>query len=129
MSYDRSNDSEMGPEPYRVTPRNLQRERERFFERSRKSLKAPSKTRSDVGRFDFQVRAYKSRLRERLAAKYPSPTPAEAHNLEKHIKRLVEIYAQGRVLQQRTQTNRRGRHQTLRTAERSQDNGLGYERG
>ena len=120
MSYDTSNDSEMTCEP-----RSLRREEEGFLER----CKAPSKPRPDLGNSDFQARAYEKRLRERLAAKYPSPTPAEVRNLEKQIKKLVEIYAQGRVLQQRTLTNRARPDRVLRSAEQARDHGVSCERG
>jgi hypothetical protein len=47
-----------------------------------------------------QVKAYQNRVRERFLAKYPTPTPAEARSLEKEIEKLVQIYAQGRILLQ-----------------------------
>jgi hypothetical protein len=47
-----------------------------------------------------QVKAYENRVRERLLAKYPTPTPAEAGSLEKEIEQLVQMYAQGRILLQ-----------------------------
>ena len=49
---------------------------------------------------DLQVKAYENRVRERLVARYPTPTPAEARRLEKEIEKLVQIYAQGRILLQ-----------------------------
>jgi hypothetical protein len=49
---------------------------------------------------DLQVKAYENRVRERLMAKYPTRTPAEASRLEKQIQRLVEVYAEGRCLLQ-----------------------------
>jgi hypothetical protein len=49
---------------------------------------------------DLQVKSYENRVRERLLAKYPTPTPAEARRLEKEIEKLVQIYAQGRILLQ-----------------------------
>jgi hypothetical protein len=45
---------------------------------------------------DLQVKAYENRVRERLMAKYPTRTPAEASRLEKQIQKLVQIYAEGR---------------------------------
>ena len=45
---------------------------------------------------DLQVKAYENRVRERLMAKYPTRTPAEAKRLEKQIQKLVQIYAEGR---------------------------------
>ena len=47
---------------------------------------------------DLQVKAYENRVRERLIAKFPTATPAEAGRLEKEIEKLVQIYAQGRIL-------------------------------
>jgi len=47
---------------------------------------------------DLQVKAYENRVRERLMAKYPTRTPAEATRLEKQIQELVQIYAEGRIL-------------------------------
>ena len=47
---------------------------------------------------DLQVKAYEDRVRERLMAKYPTRTPAESRTLEKHIQKLVQIYAEGRIL-------------------------------
>ena len=47
---------------------------------------------------DLQVKAYENRVRERLMAKYPTRTPAEARRLEKPIQELVQIYAEGRIL-------------------------------
>jgi hypothetical protein len=45
-------------------------------------------------------KAYENRLRERLISKYPTRTPAEAKRLEKEIEKLVQIYAEGRILLQ-----------------------------
>jgi hypothetical protein len=47
---------------------------------------------------DLQIKAYESRVRERLRSIYPTPTPAEARRLEKQIEKLVQIYAQGRIV-------------------------------
>jgi hypothetical protein len=49
---------------------------------------------------DLQVKAYENRVRERLVARYPTPTPAQASRLEKQIEKLVQIYAAGRNLLQ-----------------------------
>src|SRR5260370_40703735 len=49
---------------------------------------------------DLQVKAYENRVRERLMAKYPNRTPAEARRLEKQIQELVQIYAEGKILLQ-----------------------------
>ena len=58
----------------------------------------PSKPISTLA--DLQVKAYEDRVRERLTAKYPTRTPAEAKRLEKQIEKLVQIYAEGRILLQ-----------------------------
>jgi hypothetical protein len=58
----------------------------------------PSKPISTLA--DLQVKAYENRVRERLMAKYPTRTPAEASRLEKQIQKLVQIYAEGRTLLQ-----------------------------
>jgi hypothetical protein len=47
---------------------------------------------------DLQVKAYENRVRERLMAKCPTRTLAEASRLEKQIQKLVQIYAEGRIL-------------------------------
>jgi len=62
------------------------------------SESCPSKPFSTL--IDLQVKAYENRVRERLIAKYPRRTPAEARRLEKQIKELVQIYAEGRTLLQ-----------------------------
>ena len=72
MNHSRSNDSEIGSED------------------------CPSKPISTLA--DLQVKAYEDRVRERLMAKYPTRTPAEARRLEKQIQELVQIYAEGRIL-------------------------------
>ena len=61
---------------------------------------------------DLQVKAYENRVRERLMAKYPTRTPAEARRLEKQIQELVQIYAEGRILLLREPTDctRRSHH-------------------
>ena len=54
-----------------------------------------------IGRLaDLQVKAYEDRVRQRLTAKYPTRTAAEARRLEKQIEKLVQIYAEGRILLQ-----------------------------
>jgi hypothetical protein len=58
----------------------------------------PSKPISTLA--DLQVKAYENRVRERLIAKYPTRTPAEAKRLEKQIQELVQIYVEGRTLLQ-----------------------------
>ena len=49
---------------------------------------------------DLQVEAYENRLRERLTAKYSTRTPSEAKRVEQEIEKLVQIYAEGRILLQ-----------------------------
>ena len=49
---------------------------------------------------DLEVKAYENRLRERLVAKCSTHTPGEARWLEKQIQKLVQIYAEGRILLQ-----------------------------
>ena len=68
---------------------------------------------------DLQVKAYENRLRERLIAKYSTRTSAEAKRLEKEIEKLVQIYAEGRILLQgdpldhiRTDHRLQGKEQT-----------------
>jgi hypothetical protein len=56
----------------------------------------PSKPTSTLAH--LQMKAYESRVCERLLAKYPTRTPAEARRLEKQIQELVQIYAEGRIL-------------------------------
>jgi hypothetical protein len=58
---------------------------------------------------DLQVKAYENRVRERLLAKYPTPTSAEVRRLEKDIEKLVKIYAQGRILLQGVSSDGRRR--------------------
>ena len=43
----------------------------------------------------LQMMTYEQRLRERLAGKYSTSTPAEARSLEEQIQKLVRIYAEG----------------------------------
>ena len=54
---------------------------------------------------DLQVKAYENRVRERLMAKYPTRTQAEASRLEKQIQKLVQIYTEGRILLQGDTSN------------------------
>jgi hypothetical protein len=62
------------------------------------SAGCPSKPISTLA--DLQVKAYENRVRDRLMAKYPTRTSAEASRLEKQIQKLVQIYAEGRTLLQ-----------------------------
>ena len=73
MNHSTSDDSEIGPEG------------------------CPSKP---VTLADLQVSAYENRVRERLKTKYLTRTPAEARRLEEQIEKLVQIYAEGRILLQ-----------------------------
>jgi hypothetical protein len=63
----------------------------------------PSKPISTLA--DLRVKAYENRVRERLMARYPTCTPAEASRLEKQIQKLVQIYAEGRTLLQGDTSN------------------------
>jgi hypothetical protein len=74
MNHSTSNDSKIGPED------------------------RPSKPVSSLA--DLQVNAYEDRVRERLMTKDPTRTPAEARRLEEQIQKLVQIYAEGRILLQ-----------------------------
>ena len=74
MNHGTSNDSKIGPDG------------------------CPSKPVSSLA--DLQVNAYEERVRERLMTKYPTRTPAEARRLEEQIEKLVQIYAEGRILLQ-----------------------------
>jgi hypothetical protein len=65
MNRGTSNDSEIGPEGY------------------------PSKPASTLT--DLQVKAYENRVRERLIAKYPKRTPAEARRLENRSRNLFRF--------------------------------------
>jgi hypothetical protein len=49
---------------------------------------------------DLQVKAYENRVREHLKAKCPTRTRAEVRRLERQIEKLVQIYAEGRILLQ-----------------------------
>jgi hypothetical protein len=79
MNHSTSNDSEIGSEG------------------------CPSKPISTLA--DLQVKAYENRVRERLMAKYPTRTQAEASRLEKQIQKLVQIYTEGRILLQGDTSN------------------------
>ena len=74
MNHSTSNDSKIGPEC------------------------CPSKQVRSLA--DLQVKTYEDRVRERLKTKYPTLTPAEARRLEEQIEKLVQIYAEGRILLQ-----------------------------
>ena len=68
---------------------------------------------------DLQVKAYENRVRERLIAKYPKRTPAESRRLEKQIEKLVQIYAEGRILLQGDTSNRIRRNHQAQGIERT----------
>src|SRR5215471_19417006 len=70
---------------------------------------------------DLQVKAYENRVRERLIAKYPTRTPAEARQLEKQILKLVQIYAEGRILLQGDPSDRIRRDHRLQAKEQTRE--------
>src|SRR5262245_62008312 len=70
---------------------------------------------------DLQVKAYENRVRERLIAKYPKRTPAEARQLEKQIQKLVQIYAEGRILLQGDPSDRIRRVHRLQGKEQTRE--------
>ena len=79
----------------------------------------PSKPISTLA--DLQVKAYENRLRERLIAKYSTRTPAEAKRLEKEIEKLVQIYAEGRILLQGDPSDRIRRDHRLQGKEQTRE--------
>jgi hypothetical protein len=95
MNHGTSNDSEIGPEDYRSEP-------------------ASTLT-------DLTVQAYENRVRERLIAKYPDRTPAQARQLEKQIQKLVQIYAEGRILLQGDSSDRIRRDHRLQGKEQTRE--------
>ena len=95
MNHSTSNDSEIGSEG------------------------CPSKPISTLA--DLQVKAYEDRVRERLMAKYPTRTPAEAKRLEKEIEKLVQIYAEGRILLQGDPSDRIRRDHRLQGKEQTRE--------
>ena len=68
---------------------------------------------------DLQVKAYENRLHERLIAKYSTRTSAEAKRLEKEIEKLVQIYAEGRILLQGDPSDRIRRDHRLQGKEQT----------
>jgi hypothetical protein len=70
---------------------------------------------------DLQAKAYENRVRERLIAKYPKRTPAEAKRLEKQIQKLVQIYAEGRILLQGDPSDRIRRDLRLQGKEQTRE--------
>jgi hypothetical protein len=70
---------------------------------------------------DLQAKAYENRVRERLMAKYPTLTLAEARQLEKQIQKLVQIYAEGRILLQGDPSDRIRRDHRLQGKEQTRE--------
>ena len=68
---------------------------------------------------DLQAKAYENRVRERLIAKYPKRTPAEAKRLEREIEKLIQIYAEGRILLQGDPSDRIRRDHRLQGKEQT----------
>jgi hypothetical protein len=85
-------------------------------------------TSQSIGTLAGQVKAYENRVRERLLAKNPTPTPAEARRLEKEIEKLVQIYAQGRILLQGVRSDGLRRDHGLREMRPTQENEISHER-
>jgi hypothetical protein len=77
---------------------------------------------------DLQVRAYENRVRERLVARYPTPNPKEARRLEKEIEKLVQIYAQGRILLQGVPSDGIHRDHGQREMRSTQKSEISHER-
>ncbi len=77
---------------------------------------------------DLQVKANENRVRERLMAKYPTRTPAEARRLEKQIQELVQICAEGRILLLREPTDCTRRSHHPRGIEQTPEIGINDER-
>ena len=70
---------------------------------------------------DLQIKAYENRLRERLIAKYSTRTPSETKRLEKKIEKLVQIYAEGRILLQGDPSDRIRRDHRLQGKEQTRE--------
>ena len=70
---------------------------------------------------DLQVKAYENRVRERLMAKYPTLTLAKARQLEKQIQKLIQIYAEGRILLQGDSSDRIRRDHRLQGKEQTRE--------
>ena len=70
---------------------------------------------------DLQEKAYENRVRERLMAKHPTLTLAEARQLEKQIQKLVQIYAEGRILLQGDPSDRIRRDHRLQGKEQTRE--------
>jgi hypothetical protein len=77
---------------------------------------------------DLRVQAYENLVRERLLAKYPTPTSEEARRLEKEIEKLVQIYAQGRILLQGVPSDGTHRDHGQRKVRSTQESEISHER-
>jgi hypothetical protein len=77
---------------------------------------------------DLQIRAYESRVRERLRSIYPTPTPAEARRLEKRIENLVQIYTQGRSFLQGVPSDGIQRNEKPQAISQTGESGISHER-
>jgi hypothetical protein len=77
---------------------------------------------------DLQVRAYENRVREQLVARYPTPNPEEARRLEKEIEKLVQIYAEGRILLRGVPSARLRRDHGQREMRSTQETEISHER-
>ena len=77
---------------------------------------------------DLQAKAYENRVRERLLAKYPTPTPAEARRLQKEIEKLVQIYAQGRNFLQGVPSDGTNRNHKPEEISATRESGIIHER-
>ena len=86
--------------------------------------KSDLNTSQSIGTLAVQVKAYENRVRERLLAKYPMPAPAEARRIEK----LVQIYAQGRILLQGVRSDGLCRDHGLPEMRPTQENEISHER-
>ena len=86
--------------------------------------KSDLNTSQSIGTLAGQVKAYQDRVRERLLAKYPMPAPAEARRIEK----LVQIYAQGRILLQGVRSDGLRRGHGLPEMRPTQENEISHER-
>ena len=77
---------------------------------------------------DLQAKAYENRVRERLLAKSPQTTPAEARRLEKEIEKLVQIYAQGRNFLQGVPSDGTNRNHKPEEISATRESGIIHER-
>jgi hypothetical protein len=77
---------------------------------------------------DLRVQAYENLVRERLLAKYPTPTSEEARRLEKEIEKLVQIYAQGRNFLQGVPSDSTNRNHKPEEISATRESGVIHER-